>query len=64
VNAPHRVSPGYEAIDLALVAVFLGALSVLAMSARQGLAALARRRQKRRAWLLDFEARDRDEGGQ
>ena len=64
MSAPHRASAAAEVIDLALVAVFLGALGVLAVSARQGLAALARRRRKRQAWLRDSgaEARERNRG--
>jgi hypothetical protein len=63
---PHRASAAAEAIDLALVALFLGALSILAASAWQGAARLARRRRKRRAWLRDSEAeaRERREGRQ
>jgi len=66
MSAPHRASAAAEAIDLALVAIFLTALSVLAASAWQGMARLARRRRKHRAWLRDFdaEARERQEDGQ
>jgi len=66
MSVPHRASVAAEAIDLALVAVILAALSVLAASAWQGAARLARRRRKRRTWLRDFdaEARERQEGGQ
>lgn len=56
----QRASVVAEVIDLALVAVFLGALSVLAASAWQGLAKLARGRRKHRAWLRDFEAEARE----
>jgi hypothetical protein len=65
MSAPHRASAAAEAIDLALVAVILCALSVLAASAWQGAARLTRRRRKHRAWLRDFdaEARERDGGG-
>jgi len=66
MSAPHRASTAAEAIDLALVAVFLAALAVLAASVWQGMTRLARKRQKRRAWLRDFEAeaRERRENGQ
>lgn len=63
MTAPHRASAAAEVIDLALVAVILGALGVLAASARKGLAELARRRRVRRAWLRDFEAEARDRNG-
>lgn len=62
MSAQHRASAVAEAIDLALIAVILGALSVLAASAWQGLARLARRRRKHRAWLRDFEAEARERG--
>lgn len=60
MSTPHRASVVAEAIDLALIAVFLGALSVLAASAWQGAARIARRRRKHRAWLRDFEAEARE----
>jgi hypothetical protein len=64
MSTPHRASAAAEAIDLALVALILGAMVVLAASAWQGAAKLARRRQKRRTWLRDFdaEARERQDG--
>ena len=57
----HRASAAYEAIDLILVGVFLAALAVFAVSARQW----AARRRIPRAWLRDFraDARERQEDG-
>jgi hypothetical protein len=57
VSTPHRVSPGYEAIDLALVAILLIAAVVIAQS---GITAIRRHRRWRRAWLRDFEAEARE----